>query len=79
VPEPSLAAVLASTQRRVLAVKLADRLHNMQTIDFMRVEIQRRKSRETLAFLVPLAGRLGFDGVQTELEDLAIATLVRTV
>lgn len=77
--EPSAAAILESTPRRVLAVKLADRLHNMQTIDFMGIETQRRKSRETLTFFAPLAGRLGFDGVRRELEDLAVSTLVRTL
>lgn len=78
VPEDSIAAVLEFTERRVLALKLADRLHNMQTIDFMGVEKQRRKSRETLSFFVPMAGRMGFDRLQTELESLAVSTLVRT-
>jgi len=77
VPEASIAAVLEATERRVLALKLADRLHNMQTIDFVSVEKQRRKSRETLSFFAPMAGRLGFDRLQDELEDLAVSTLVR--
>jgi len=69
--------VLAAADRRVLAVKLADRLHNMQTISSMRPERQQRKSRETLDLFAPLAGRLGLDNVRTQLEDLALATLSR--
>ncbi|MEY9857876.1 hypothetical protein ABH935_003489 [Catenulispora sp. GAS73] len=78
VTEPSITALVESTERRVLALKLADRLHNMQTIEFMKVEKQRQKSRETLWLFAPLAGRIGFDRLQNELEDLAVSTLVRT-
>jgi HD domain len=73
----SVAGVLEATEPRVLAVKLADRLHNMQTIQYMQAEKQRLKSRETLDLFAPLAGRLGLESVKGQLEDLAQATLAR--
>lgn len=66
---------LDTTERRVLILKLADRLHNMQTIRFVRPAKQERKSRETLEILVPLAGRLGLDTIKAQLESLSLATL----
>lgn len=66
---------LETTERRVLILKLADRLHNMQTIRFVPRAVQERKSRETLEVLVPLADRLGLDTIRTQLEGLALATL----
>ncbi|MGW3961459.1 HD domain-containing protein [Amycolatopsis sp. NPDC005003] len=66
---------LESAGRRVLILKLADRLHNMRTIRFLPQARQERKSRETLEVLVPLAGRLGLDTVQAQLEALSLATL----
>jgi RelA/SpoT family (p)ppGpp synthetase len=60
---------------RVLLIKLADRLHNMRTLEFVRPESRQRIAEETLDIYAPLAGRMGMQEMREELEDLSFRTL----
>ena len=57
---------------RVLFIKLADRLHNMRTLDALPVSDQKAKANETEAVLIPIAHRLGINSIKSELEDLCL-------
>ena len=60
---------------RVIIIKLADRLHNMRSLNFLSEERQKRMARETLDIFCPIAGRLGISQINCELEDLSLKYL----
>ena len=60
---------------RVIIIKLADRLHNMRSLNFLSAERQRKMAQETLDVYAPIAGRLGISQIKCELEDLCLKYL----
>ena len=61
-----------SEDPRVLIIKLADRLHNMRTLDYLPEYKQKQKAMETMNVLIPIAHRLGINSIKSELEDLSL-------
>ena len=67
--------IAMSNDIRVIIVKLADRLHNLRTIDVMRPQKQRDKALEVMEVFAPIAHRLGMKAMKEQLEDISIRIL----
>ena len=67
--------IAISSDVRVLLVKLADRLHNMRTLEHMRPDKRRLIAQETMDIYAPLAGRMGIQEIRDELEELSFRWL----
>jgi hypothetical protein len=70
-------AAIGSADIRVVTMKVADRLHNMRTLQFLPQAKQLRRAREVLDIFLPVAGQLSLPAVQSELQALACAALIR--
>lgn len=70
--------VAMARDMRVILIKLADRLHNMRTLEYKSKEKQQEKARETLDIYSPIANRLGISKIQVELDDLSLKYLQPT-
>jgi (p)ppGpp synthase/HD superfamily hydrolase len=75
--EAQVMATMTSAGSRVLAIKVADRLHNMRTVQYIPKAKQLRKARESLDIFAPVAARLSMGTIEAELETLANATIKR--
>ncbi len=67
--------IAMSKDIRVIIIKLADRLHNLKTLEYQTKEKQEEKSRETIEIYSPLAGRLGISKIKSEMDDLSLMYL----
>ena len=76
-PYENIRMLLEASDQRVLYVKIADRMHNMRTIQYKPYPRQRRTSEETLLFFVPLAEKLGLKKASSELKKLCFAVLTQ--
>jgi hypothetical protein len=74
---PHVVAAVTSADARVVTVKLAERLHNMQTLQFLPQAKQLRKARAVLDTFLPVAGQLGMPTLQSQLQVHAVAALIR--
>jgi HD domain len=77
-PVSQAMAAIRSTDARVVVMRMADRLHNMRTLQFLPQAKQLRKAREVLDIFVPAAQQLHIDTIGSELETLAFAALIRS-